>query len=299
MGATIFWDVLETDKIQLGPKQPVLQLTKLGWLLCGQIGLSRKSRRHSNLIICGIIRNEDLQSQIEKFWSIEDVPAIRLLSKEESKCEEIFRNEHKRTQDGRFEVSLPFREDPSILGESKTSALKRLHSMERRFQRDSELYVNFMEEYINLGHMSVLRNSDDKKVHYLPHHAVIKEASTSTKLRVVFDASDPTTSGKSLNDCLLVGPTIQSELFDILLRFRQYPYVLTGDIVKMYRQVMIKPEYRPYQCVLWRINPDEPPTTFSLNTVTYGVASAPFLAIRSLQQLAVISSKHILRLRQL
>lgn len=134
--------------------------------------------------------------------------------------------------------------------------------------------------------MSALPNSNGMKINYLPHHAVLKEESTSTKLRVVFDASMPTSSGKSLNDCLLVGPTIQPELFDILIRFRQHPYVLIGDIVKMYRQVMIKPEHRLHQSILWRTNPDEPPTSFSLNTVTYGVASALFLAIRSLQQLS-------------
>jgi len=50
------------------------------------------------------------------------MPRTKLLSKEESRCEEIFQNEHKRTVDGRFEVSLPFSEDPSVLGESKVSA---------------------------------------------------------------------------------------------------------------------------------------------------------------------------------
>lgn len=140
-----------------------------------------------------------------------------------------------------------------------------------------------MDEYIQLGHMFVLKDHKSVKVNYLPHHAVIKESSTSTRFRVVFDASSPTTS---LNDCLLVGPNIQSELFEILIRFRQHPYVLTGDIVKMYRQIMIKPEHRPYQCILWRTTPDQPVITFCLNTVTYRVTSAPFLAIRSLRQLA-------------
>lgn len=201
---------------------------------------------------------------------MEDIPNTRLFSKEESKCEEIFRNEYKRTADGRFEVSLPFREDPSFLGESQASALKRLQTMERRFRKDPELqagYINFMDDYIKLGHMSVMQNAESMKVNYLPHHAVIKETSTSTKLRVVFDASHPTTSGKSLNDCLMVGPTIQSELFDIFVRFRQHQYVLTGDIVKMYRQIMVKPEHRLHQCILWRTNPNETATTFCLNTV--------------------------------
>jgi len=289
LGASIFWDILEVDRIQLGTKQPILQLTKLGWLLCGQIGVSSNSRSHTHHSVCGFVRNEDLQSQMERFWHIEDMPGTKLLSAEEAKCEEIFRRECTRTTDGRFQVSLPFRNDPNHLGESKANALKRLHHMERRFRRNPDLqteYTNFMNEYLRLGHMSMLPDSENLKINYLPHHAVIKRDSTSTKLRVVFDASSPTTSGRSLNDCLMVGPTIQSELFEILVRFRQHPYVLTGDIVKMYRQVMVKPEHRLYQCILWRTDSDQPAMTFALNTVTYGVAAAPYLAIRSLRQLA-------------
>jgi len=253
LGATIFWDILQADRIQLGTKQPILQRTKFGWLLCGQLGAAQDSQFHNNLTICGFVRNEELQSQIEKFWRIEDMPHTEALSKEELRCEESFQNKYKQTVDGRFQVSLPFPKDPSVLGEFKTNALKRLQGMERRFQRDPQFrkrYVAFMDEYIKLGHMSALPNSEISAVNYLPHHAVIKETSTSTKLRVVFDASCPTTSGKSLNDYLLIGPTIQPEVFEILIRFRQHPYVLTGDIVKMYRQDMVKSKHRQYQCIL-------------------------------------------------
>lgn len=69
---------------------------------------------------------------------------------------------------------------------------------------------------------------------YLAHHAVYKE-SASTPLRVVFDGSMKTTSGVSLNDQLLVGPTVYPPLNDVLIRFRKHPYVLTTDVSKMYR----------------------------------------------------------------
>ncbi|KYN00594.1 hypothetical protein ALC62_08632, partial [Cyphomyrmex costatus] len=216
--------------------------------------------------------------------NIEDIPKTNLLSTQESQCEETFQREYRRTDEGRFEVSLPFRADPNTLRESKAIAFKRLCSMERKFRKDPELqarYIEFMNEYVRLGHMSILPNDEEKGINYLPQHAVIKEASISTKLRVVFDASSPTTSGKSLNDCLLVGPTIQPKLFELLIRFRQHPYVLTGDIVKMYRQVMVKPEHRLHQCILWRDNPNKPVKTFTLNMVTYGVASAPYLRNKS------------------
>ncbi|XP_070142320.1 uncharacterized protein [Drosophila kikkawai] len=121
---------------------------------------------------------------------------------------------------------------------------------------------------------------------YIPHHYVLKPTSTSTKLRVVFDASCQTTSQKSLNDLLMVGPTIQPDLYTLLLRFRTYRYVITVDGVKMFRQVLVDAEDRKFQYILWRSNPVEPVRTFELNTVTYGTATAPYLAIRSMIYLA-------------
>ncbi len=67
-------------------------------------------------------------------------------------------------------------------------------------------------------------------------HAVMKESSTTTKLHVVFDASAQTTTGYSLNDTLLVGPTLYPDLIDILLRFRSYPVAITADISKCIEQ---------------------------------------------------------------
>ena len=54
----------------------------------------------------------------------------------------------------------------------------------------------------------------------MPHHAVIKPDSTTTKLRVVFDASCATSTGISLNNALMVGPVVQEDLLTIILRFR-------------------------------------------------------------------------------
>ena len=78
-------------------------------------------------------------------------------------------------------------------------------------------------------------NKPPSQVFYLPMHIVQKESSSTTKIRAVFDAKSST--GVSLNDTLLVGPTVHSPLVDVLLRFRLYRIALTTDVSRMYRAV--------------------------------------------------------------
>ena len=112
-----------------------------------------------------------------------------------------------------------------------------------------------MDGYLSLGHMQLVPEEDDssyddksnKLIFFLPHHAVFKESSTITKTRV-FDASAKITTGVSLNDMLMVGPTIQQDLISIVLRFRMHIYAMAADISKMYRQIRVHPEDYSVYC---------------------------------------------------
>lgn len=92
---------------------------------------------------------------------------------------------------------------------SKEIALKRFLALERKFAKQPEFkneYVKFIREYIQLGHMKrVTEHNRNKLKIVLPHHAVTNESSTTTKTRVVFDASSQYAKGKSLNDALYKG----------------------------------------------------------------------------------------------
>lgn len=118
----------------------------------------------------------------------------------------------------------------------------------------------------------------------IPHHCVPKIEGGKTKLRVVFDAFCSSRTGL-LNDYLMVGPKLQKDIVEILLKFRTHTVVLVADIVKMYRQILVRPEDRTYQHILWRSHPGEQIQEMELNTVTDGESSAPYLAIRFLVQL--------------
>ena len=119
--------------------------------------------------------------------------------------------------------------------------------------------------------------------YYLPHHCVFKD-STTTKLRVVFDASSKSPNGNSLNDCLLLGPRLQDDVFDILIRFRLHQYALSADVAKMYRQVGLDKSDRDFHRILWRDNLTDEIRELRMTRVTYGVASSSYHSTRALQE---------------
>ncbi|XP_018400786.1 PREDICTED: uncharacterized protein LOC108778178 [Cyphomyrmex costatus] len=127
---------------------------------------------------------------------------------------------------------------------------------------------------------------------YLPHHGVLRAESSSTKLRVVFNGSSTIASGQSLNDHLYPGPNLLPSLADVLLRWRLHKYVLAADVEKMFRQIQVHPEDRDLQRILWCHDEADEIRDYQLNTVTYGLACAPFLAMRTLRQLADDEENH-------
>ncbi|GAB1865872.1 hypothetical protein CAJAP_06951 [Camponotus japonicus] len=106
--------------------------------------------------------------------------------------------------------------------------------MERRCSKDArfgDLYRGFMQEYEDLQHMEIVNTSseqEDTAKCYLPHHGVLRETSTTTKLRVVFNRSQLSISGASLNVNLLTGANLLPVLADVLLRWRWHRCLCDG-----------------------------------------------------------------------
>lgn len=124
----------------------------------------------------------------------------------------------------------------------------------------------------------------------MPHHCVFKN-STITALRVVYNASQKTANGKSLNEQLAIGRSKQSEMVSLLLNFRLYRYVFTADVEKMYKQIMLSEDQYDLHRFVYRFDKNGPMRDFRLKTVTFGTANAPYLAIRTLAELALSVEK--------
>ncbi|XP_070068123.1 uncharacterized protein [Drosophila takahashii] len=152
IGAEHYYSLLLPNQTILKAEGPVLQNTKLGWIIAGRI-----SSDHDSAAVCATAATEEeFDTLLERFWTLENLET------------------------------------------------------EKRHRSPIEAHC---------------------EMHFVGNLGVAKDGKFATKLRVVFDASCKTTSKKSLNDTLYAGPTVQSELFAILLRFRTHKYVLRPAII--------------------------------------------------------------------
>lgn len=308
LGADIFPNIITDGYVPGSEGRPAAMNTAFGWVLLGTIS----SNVAETIQTCFASVEANLDDTLKAFWRVEEVPSVKVCSLDEQKAELSFVETHYRDQSGRFGVSLPFRDPTSlpVFLNSFDVANRRLLALERRLAKQPQirdLYVNFMQEYLDAGHMSLVSiESENLNSYYIPHHCVLKEpvvsppnvnvlssssvcSSTpapSSKIRVVFDASAKASNSISLNDTLFVGPKLQNDIASVLLRFRETKFVFTCDIRQMYRQILVSDSHRPYQLVRWRFSESDPIRTYQLNTVTYGVSSSPYLAIRCLLKLA-------------
>ncbi|XP_071847894.1 uncharacterized protein [Apostichopus japonicus] len=123
-------------------------------------------------------------------------------------------------------------------------------------------------------------------VHYIPHHAVIRPEKKSTPVRIVFNSSNRY-NGECLNDYWFKGPDLLNNLHGVIIRFREDPVAICGDISKMYHQVLIPEVDQHVHRFLWRDMDDtRNPDTFIKTVLTFGDKPAPAMAFAALRMTA-------------
>ena len=84
-----------------------------------------------------------------------------------------------------------------------------------------------------------LRDRNDGKVWYLPHHSVVHPQKPE-KVRMVFYCA-ATYRGTSLNAQVLQGPDLANKVVGVLLGFREEPVALMAYFEAMYHQLKVHP----------------------------------------------------------
>ena len=113
---------------------------------------------------------------------------------------------------------------------------------------------------------------------------VCKSSSSTTKVCAVFDALAASSTGTSLNDTLLVGPTVHSPLYDVLLRFRSHRIALTKVVSRMYRGVLLDDPDKDLHRFVWRSNSSQPLRDYRMTRITFGVSASSYIANMCLKQ---------------
>ena len=292
VGSDFYWDFV-SGETRRGDKGPVAVETTLGWILSGPTEFIRNPGQMVSLVtthtlsIDGKVTNKMLDATLQSFWELESL-GIRPDEMGDVAIDQ-FANSIT-MKEGRYEVSLPWREGHDPLPTNYQLSRRRLTGLLRRLRRTPEILKEY--DFIirsQLKHQIVEVVPEDEEnasvIHYLPHHAVVRQDKNTTKVRVVYDASSKSI-GPSLNQCLHVGPKYNQKINELLFRFRSYPIALVADIEKAFLMVSINPADRDVLRFLWVENPFEEDfkvVTMRFTRVMFGVTSSPFLLNATIQ----------------
>ena len=174
--------------------------------------------------------NEDRSNADDKAFSAEDELFLDLMKESAKKV------------DGHYQLPLPWKDTGIRLPFNRSMALKRLHSLKRKLERNASLfalYQNSMDALLRDGYARKIPDGDEAKAQrtwYVPHHS----CNAAGKFRVVHGCA-AVFGGTSLNENLLQVSDLTNTLLGVLLRFRQGKVAFTGDIKSMFFQVNVDP----------------------------------------------------------
>lgn len=279
IGSDVYWSLV-TGEIVRGKCGPVAINTKLGWVLSGPTEpVGSVSLLITHALHMNTIEADGPDAVLRSFWELESLG----IKGEDDATYDYFTNNVQFKND-RYEVALPWRDYHEPLPDNYNLSLSRLRGLLQRLKQNPAIlreYNAIIQDQLDKGVVERVDQSDTtpRKIHYLPHHAVIRQDKETTKLRVVYDAS-ARSNGPSLNNCLYTGPKFNQKILEILLRFRSYAIAWIADIEKAFLMISVTPRDRDVLRFLWvndidAGNPEVVPLRFA--RVVFGVSCSPFL----------------------
>ena len=239
-------------EVRRGPADaPFATRTLMGWSLNGRSPMNVASHAVTSHFISTTI----LDKRIDRLWELEEIGMpqdVLEMSIEDERVIKLWDQECT-VVNGHFQLPIPWKGVVPVMPDNLNAARSRLDRLYASLTKRSmvEQYDEQIRNMVAQGYAEqIMEPQSDKpdKCWYLPTHSVSKRDGHS--LRIVFDCAH-VHKGTSLNGSCLQGPNLSAKLFDVLLKFRQYPHAVIGDIKSMYNQVKIPPDDRDALRFLW------------------------------------------------
>ena len=160
---------------------------------------------------------------------------------------------HEGTSNGHYDCTIPWENGKPDLQNNAASVKIRQNKtfsqayLDKKGASMEEIRAYF-DKFEKSGYIERIEPERQKEPDsfYLPWFPVIDRSRESTKMRIVFDASVKDRNGKSLNSQIASTPNRTNDLLNIILNFRKYRYVVTGDISEMFLRIKMVEADRKY-----------------------------------------------------
>ncbi|GFQ84751.1 uncharacterized protein TNCT_690321 [Trichonephila clavata] len=279
IGADYYYQVV-TGRIARLHKNLVAVETLFGWSLQGQ------STDREELSTMSVIVNEsNVSEQLREIRDLENLGIKVEVSNDENIDNDIMSEFEAGLsyQNKRYKVKFPWKPNmKTLLENNEEIARKRFLKLRSRFKNDSSSFEDYKLVVNIIECVPVKEENLNPNTFYLPHRAVIRTDKTTSKLRIVFDASSHAKGQLSLNDCLHTGLNFIPNLFSLLIKFRMNPIAFVADIKMAFLMIEIDESERDFTRFFWDENPgidleNKRPEIFRMTRVLFGVKSSPFL----------------------
>ena len=239
--------------------------------------VSTSQQSISQVRCASIICENKPELEITQLWDLERAGILpEPFSPNERETISLVRSNMQQTESG-YIVRLPFKDEtrPSVNYRTARGQLNHLVQRAENDEQFGQQYNKVVECYVEMEFIEQIPNQPIEG-HYMPHHAVFKKSAT-TPLRIVFNASSKPNEGRSLNDCLMTGPSLTAKLHEILVQFRQGKYTVTADISKAFHRIIVDEEHRKFLKFLWINLNSQELLTFQFKVVLFGATCSPYL----------------------
>ena len=230
-----------------------------------------------------------LEPNVENLWSLESVGiTFEEHSHLETKTIQFFKETVRKLPTG-YSIKLPFKSsDRPALNYAR--AIAQLNSLKTKADAKFifEKYQAILKDYVEQDFIEVVPDGSTPDVcglvHYLPHHPVYKQSST-TPMRIVFNASAKERKGSlSLNDTLYTGPNLAIKIAKMILAFRSQTFGVLADISKAFLRVRIEETDRDYCRFLFFADEHfSQIVKYRFKRVCFGATSSPYLLNQTIQ----------------